>query len=106
MSLTIASIAQIHEMLGYTPPAHPLITVVESVRGRPYEPRVPLMNVRIVSELYSISLKNGSECRLKYGRQSYDFQAGSLMFMAPGQALLEEMPVVDSSAETAQSGME
>jgi AraC family transcriptional activator of pobA len=92
--ITISSIGQIHEMLGYDRPAHPLITLLESSREQKLEPEAPLLNVKIVTELYSVSLKNGTECGLKYGRQSYDFQAGSLMFMAPGQAMT---PVTEPS---------
>lgn len=85
--ISISSVAQIHEMLGDEGPPHPLVSVVVMSERKPLKPVVSLMNVKIVSELYSISLKNGTECGIKYGRESYDFQAGSLMFTAPGQAV-------------------
>lgn len=84
-AITIESVAQIHQMLGKDAPPNPLVTYVDNARDKPV---VPLsLNVRIVSRLYAISLKNGTECGIHYGRQRYDFQAGSLMFMAPGQAV-------------------
>ncbi len=85
--ITIESIGQIHEMLGCEGPRHPLVTVIESARDRPLAPVISVMHIKLVTQLYSISLKHGSECGIKYGRQSYDFQAGSLMFMAPGQVM-------------------
>jgi AraC family transcriptional activator of pobA len=84
-SITIESVSQIHHMLGMPAPSNPLVTFVDNHRNKPVEPLV--LNVRIVSRLYAISLKNGSECGITYGRRSYDFQAGSLMFLAPGQAV-------------------
>lgn len=72
-------------MLGMGAPPNPLVTLVDNHRDRPVEPLV--MNVRIVSQLYAVSLKNGTECGIHYGRRSYDFQAGSLMFLAPGQVV-------------------
>ncbi|PRP96284.1 helix-turn-helix domain-containing protein [Enhygromyxa salina] len=83
--ITIESVAQIHQMLGMGAVVDPLITFIDNHRDKPIEPLV--MNVRIVSRLYAISLKNGSECGINYGRRSYDFQAGSLMFVAPGQVV-------------------
>lgn len=84
-AITIRSVTQIHRMLGRDAPSNALITVVDNHRHRPVEPLE--LDVRIVSELYAISLKNGSECGIEYGRRSYDFEAGSLMFLAPGQVL-------------------
>jgi len=47
--------------------------------------QVPVVNRKILSELYSISLKRGDECRLAFGRQAHDAQAGTIVFLAPGQ---------------------
>ena len=82
-AITIGSVAQIHGMLGKAAPVHPLITVLDNHRDRPAEPLT--LDLRIISQLYAVSLKNGSECAISYGRRSYDFQAGSLVFLAPGQ---------------------
>jgi AraC family transcriptional activator of pobA len=85
LAITIESVAQVHRMLGKEAPLHPLVTLVDNHRDTPVEPMI--MNVRIVSQLYAVSLKNGTECGIHYGRRSYDFQAGSLMFLAPGQVV-------------------
>lgn len=87
-TIHLESISQVHEMIGYAKPEHPLISLIENPREKSMRSSVPLMNVRIVTELYSISLKVGNECGIKYGRQIYDFQEGSMMFLAPHQAVM------------------
>jgi AraC-like DNA-binding protein len=50
-------------------------------------PSEKLFNNSYMLNLYVISLKNNSDCELKYGRRYYDFREGSLIFTAPGQVL-------------------
>jgi AraC-like DNA-binding protein len=88
--LKIESISQIHEIGGLKKPEHPLITLIESAKVRP---KIPVIKQQVISSLYSISLKNGHECKIVYGRQNYDFQEGSLIFIAPDQII---MPVSES----------
>ncbi len=83
--MRIESISQIHEMIGYEKPKHPLITLIESAKIKPQN--IPVIDQQVISGLYSISLKNGQECKIIYGRQPYDFQEGSLMFIAPDQMI-------------------
>lgn len=45
------------------------------------------LNNPIRTSLYSINLKTGHECKLLYGRKSYDFQEGTLMCTAPNQIM-------------------
>ena len=83
--LKIDSIAQIHKMVGYEKPKHPLISVIAKEKIKLQN--IPDLNLPVSTSLYSISLKNGKECRIIYGRQPYDFQEGSLMFLAPDQLI-------------------
>jgi len=42
---------------------------------------------KLFIEMYCIVFKNDSKCEWKYGRKNYDFQEGTLVFLAPGQVL-------------------
>jgi len=95
----IESVSQIHQMLGDEPPSHPLISLLRSSQRAPLAPQVPVLNVTFVSALYTISLKQGSECGIRYGREMYDFQEGSMMFLAPGQAVTPVTKPVDMNPE-------
>lgn len=79
----VESVSQLHAFIGYEKPRHPLISFIEMR----HVPVMPVIDCRVAMGLYSISLKNGEECRIKYGRQSYDFQERTLMFMAPDQVI-------------------
>ena len=80
--LRIKSISQLHEMLGYEKPKHPLITIIDysKIIGNPEH-----YDVKIVTDFYMISLKSPSPKSLQYGRQYYDFEEGTMMFMSPEQ---------------------
>ena len=81
--IDIKSISQLHDFFRYEKPLHPLITVVDlSKVDRSH--RVPGASYRL--DLYSIACKK-IEGSFKYGRTSYDFSEGSLMFTAPHQVL-------------------
>jgi AraC-like DNA-binding protein len=58
---------------------HPLVGVLDqSFSG-------PVQEARYWSELYIIFLKNTKCEELKYGRSHYDYEEGTLLFIAPGQ---------------------
>lgn len=80
----INSISHLLELLECEKPKHPLIAVVD------YKDIGTLdnfQNTTYSQNFYVISLKHGDECEIKYGRQYYDFNEGSLVFTAPGQIL-------------------
>jgi AraC-like DNA-binding protein len=80
--LNIKSINQIHQLLGLEKPVHPLISVVRHTKDMD----LSFANgIRVNSHLYFISLKENIQGAFKYGRQTYDFQEGSLVFMRPKQ---------------------
>ena len=81
----IESISQIHQLLALEKPRHPLITIIEAsdLKGA----TLPEFRGKVRNELYLVSLKNGSECKFIYGRQSYDFQEGTVIFLSPGQVV-------------------
>lgn len=58
---------------------HPLVSVLDqSFSG-------PVQEARYLSELYIIFLKDTKCEELRYGRNHYDYEEGTLLFIAPGQ---------------------
>ncbi|NIG55620.1 AraC family transcriptional regulator [Chitinophaga sp. Cy-1792] len=61
---------------------HPLVTVIDLSKARPW-PETKSYNFG----LYGIYLKEVKCGELKYGRNLYDYQEGTLVFTGPGQVL-------------------
>ena len=79
----LESIGDMHQLMQYAAPKHPLVSLVD--HSDFYKMR-PKADVIYRFGFYSISCKK-AEGVLKYGRGSYDFNKGSLMFIAPGQVV-------------------
>ena len=94
----INSISQAHNAMGLAKPKHPLVTVVKT---NEFKPIVNFRGVKVINNLYQITLKHIGCGNLHYGKNSYDYQEGTLVFTAPGQVtLLEaEMPSQNDSDE-------
>lgn len=60
---------------------HPLVTVIDLSQA------VPMPAQTFNFGLYAIYLKELKCGELRYGRHNYDFQEGTLVFIAPGQVL-------------------
>lgn len=76
----ISSIAQYNTMRGVIT-KHPLVTVIDLSVAQ----RLPAMSYNF--GLYAVSLKQLNCGQLRYGRKYYDYQEGSLVFIAPGQVV-------------------
>jgi AraC-like DNA-binding protein len=87
--ITIETISQLHEMLGYGKPRHPLVTVMDPMK---IDFNHGLFDYRVASSLYSVWLKTG-HCGMNYGRSHYDFEEGVLFFTAPQQVVSSSGPV-------------
>jgi AraC-like DNA-binding protein len=81
--LKIESISQMHELLGLPKPTHPLISVIDVAKLEVTEDWIDL---KFSTSLYSIALKDAS-CGLDYGRNTYDFDEGVLIFTSPNQVM-------------------
>jgi AraC-like DNA-binding protein len=80
----ITSVSQVHEFYGLPSPKHPLITVLpvdEKMVTTDYGDTTFLM------DLFQISLKIGIKGNIAYGRNSYDFQDGTMVFTKPNQSM-------------------
>ena len=56
-------------------------------------------NIEIRGEIYGLFLKNAPYCKLKYGRKDYDFQAGTVVSIAPGQTVTVDIAAEDISLD-------
>lgn len=79
--LRISSISQLHEILGFPKPKHPLISLIDVAELVVPEEEI---GTRILYDLFVITLKDKS-CGVEYGRKSFDFDEGVMAFSAPGQ---------------------
>jgi len=80
--LWISSISQVHEFLGFEKPVHPLITIIRKWPKLDFD----FSAVKLVSDLFLVGMK-GSNGKMGYGRNSYDYQAGTMIFTSPQQVL-------------------
>lgn len=87
--INIKSISQLHALLGFAKPKHPLISLVDASKIDVSEDKI---SKKVIYDFYMISLKDKS-CGAAYGRNSFDFDEGVMVFSAPGQvyALTKEI---------------
>ena len=65
---------------------HPLVSIV-SHEGAPHQE----MNLsRMNYGLYALFLKQGAGCSIRYGREKYDYQEGTVVSFKPGQVVKVE----------------
>lgn len=76
------SISEVHQFLGINPPDHPLITIIREWPKVDFD----FTNTKITSDLFIISMKGGVGT-IGYGRSSYDYDKGTMVFTSPKQAL-------------------
>lgn len=83
----IPDIQSVHNFIGTSSP-HPLITVI---RKWPNTDR-DLNQLKFTSDLYYITSKRDAIGSIHYGRSSYDYQQGTMVFMKPGQVATFSTP--------------
>ena len=82
--IRVETISEVHDFLGLEKPKHPLVTVL------PVDERMANIDygdATYVFGFYQISLKAGICGEIRYGRNRYDFQEGTMIFTKPGQAM-------------------
>lgn len=90
----IETIEQYNRMFGVQT-KHPLVTVVHV---EDFSPAADELTQTVKYGLYAVFLKQGVGCRLRYGREQYDYQAGSIVTMAPGQVVTTEFALGEHSS--------
>jgi AraC-like DNA-binding protein len=78
----INTISQAHQSVGLPAPKHPLVSVV---RTSDFRPTIDFRGIKVVNNLYQITLKNSGCGNLMYGKNAYDYEEGTLVFTSPGQ---------------------
>jgi AraC-like DNA-binding protein len=84
--IRIETISDLSKALHQPAPKHPLVAVIDFSKVDSYGEE----NARITSDLYCVMLKNHCHNKMKYGREYYDFQEGTLLCIAPKQVITIE----------------
>lgn len=81
--IMFSSIADVHRAFGLPKPQNPLISLTHFNEKNPFNPdQVPIYDVL---SFYKITFITQSSGRMRYGQHYYDFEEGSMMFLAPHQ---------------------
>lgn len=82
--IRIKSINEVHRIFELEKPRHPLVSVIQ------IDDRITNFDYgdpKYIFEFYQINLKQGFSGSMNYGRNSYDFDEGTLTFIKPGQTI-------------------
>ncbi|SHM62585.1 transcriptional regulator, AraC family [Chitinophaga jiangningensis] len=91
----VKTISDFHQLRGLPKPVHPLISIVQLEEIQKFPDTISSM----VLDLYSISLKKNFSGTFKYGQKEYDFNEGTMFFMAPNQVFsIEHNPAETAAA--------
>lgn len=80
----INSIKELHSFMGLPSPLNPLITIIDHSSTTNY---IQSQNEKLLLEFYNISIKRSFKGKLKYGKNHYDFDDGTMSFIAPNQII-------------------
>ena len=79
----VRTLSEVHDMFGLPKPKHPMVSVL---RHSELKVDTSLPEQRFSVDMYMISLKGKQQkAELVYGRNSYDFQEGTMVFIGPNQ---------------------
>ncbi|WP_293310161.1 helix-turn-helix domain-containing protein [Pedobacter sp. UBA5917] len=77
------SISESHQAFGLPAPQHPLISLVHFNEKNPFN--TDMAPIYDVLSFYKITFITKNSGRLKYGQDYYDYNEGSMLFLAPNQ---------------------
>lgn len=100
-TLEFKSVSDFHEQNGFPPPENPLFSVVnhsQEVNDTTQCEDNLDEEVKVVSDFYSITLKNIVSGEISYGRTKYDCENGTLLCTAPNQTLIFKGVVFSAEA--------
>ena len=82
--IQIESVSDMHNVFGLSKPKHPLVSII---RFKDAQIKQEFHHIRCAFGMYCITHKNETDGSMRYGRNSYDFQEGSMVFIKPNQVL-------------------
>lgn len=82
--LKIDTITKLHEAFSYSKPEHPLVSVIDLSEVAISE---EMLNVKIGTPFFNITLKTKTSQLFKYGREYFDFSEGFLFGISPNQII-------------------
>lgn len=80
----INSITALHSFMGLPSPLNPLITIIDHSHQSISN---SIQSQKMLLDFYNISIKRSFKGKLKYGKNHYDFDDGTMSFMAPNQII-------------------
>ena len=80
----IDSVAALHSFMGLSSPMNPLITIIDHSHPTSFNQSA---NEKLILNFYNISIKRSFKGQLKYGKNNYDFDNGTMSFIAPNQII-------------------
>ena len=82
--IKISSVVALHNFLGFPSPLNPLITIIDHSKTTDNNQS---QSQKLVLDFYNISIKRSFKGQLKYGKNNYDFDEGTMSFIAPNQII-------------------
>lgn len=82
--IKVDSISQLHEMLGFGKPVHPLISITQNANMIVED---QFLDQHFLFNFYKISFKKTLKGKMGYGQSYYDFDEGGMIFTSPNQLL-------------------
>ncbi|MRT92903.1 AraC family transcriptional regulator [Ancylomarina sp. 16SWW S1-10-2] len=80
----LETITQAHEFMGVEKPKHPLVSIF--CHEKMYSNR-ELIGKAVTTDMYQVVYKMNTDGSFGYGRNTYDFQEGTMLFLKPGQVI-------------------
>jgi AraC-like DNA-binding protein len=100
--IRLESISQLNALFQQTAPTHPLIAMIDFSKMEKHE---KIEEIKLTCGFYSVMFKNHCANKLKYGKEYYDFQEGTLMCIAPNQIITIENDANSENADIVGWGL-
>jgi hypothetical protein len=71
---------ELHTFLGLSSPLNPLITIIDHAQMK-----ILHQTQKLLFEFYNATIKKNFKGVLKYGKTNYDFDEGTMSFLAPAK---------------------